>query len=68
VVPFNLPESCVAEWEITDVSGRVIQFIRREYPAGANIESFDMSRYSGMYCYRLKTPFGCLSKSMLIVR
>jgi hypothetical protein len=50
------------------VSGRVIQFIRREYPAGANIESFDMSRYSGMYCYRLKTPFGCLSKSMLIVR
>ena len=68
VIPFNLPEGCVAEWEITDVSGRVIQFIRREYPAGSNIESFDMSRYSGMYCYRLKTPFGCLSKSMLIVR
>jgi hypothetical protein len=68
VIPFNLPEDCVAEWEITDVSGRVIQFIRREYPAGPNSESFDMSQYSGMYYYRLKTPFGCLSKSMLIVR
>lgn len=68
VVPFNLPEACTAEWEITDVSGRVIQFIQREYPAGAHVESFDMSNYSGMYYYRLKTPFGCLSKSMLIVR
>ncbi|MFN5364352.1 MAG: T9SS type A sorting domain-containing protein [Bacteroidota bacterium] len=68
VVPFNLPAACLAEWEITDVSGRIVQFFRREYPAGANVESFDMSNYSGMYYYRLKTPFGCLSKSMLIVR
>jgi hypothetical protein len=68
VIPFSLPESCVAEWEITDVSGRVVILMRREYPAGPNSESFDMSRYSGMYYYRLKTPFGCLSRNMLIAR
>ena len=68
VIHFHLPESCLAEWEITDVSGRVVTLVIREYPAGANTESFDMSNYSGIYYYRLKTPFGCLSRNMLIVR
>jgi hypothetical protein len=40
-ITFSVPEACVAEWEISDVSGRVIQLLRRAYAEGENTESFD---------------------------
>jgi hypothetical protein len=58
----------VAEWEITDVSGRVIQLLRRAYAEGENTESFDLSGNSGVFYYRLKTPFGADVKKMMIVK
>jgi hypothetical protein len=67
-ITFSVPEACVAEWEITDVSGRVIQLLRRAYAQGENTERFDLSENSGVFYYRLKTPFGTDSRKMLIVR
>lgn len=67
-ISFSVPEACVAEWEISDVSGRVIQLLRRAYAGGENTESFDLSEQSGVFYYRLKTPFGTESRKMLIVR
>jgi len=67
-ITFSVPEACVAEWEISDVSGRVIQLLRRAYAEGENTESFDLGGNSGVFYYRLKTPFGTETRKMLIVR
>jgi hypothetical protein len=67
-ISFSVPEACVAEWEITDVSGRVIQLLRRAYAEGENTERFDLSDHSGVFYYRLKTPFGADVKKMMIVK
>ena len=67
-ISFSVPDACVAEWEITDVSGRVIQLLRRAYAGGEHTESFDMSGNSGVLYYRLKTPFGTAVKKMMIVK
>ena len=67
-ISFSVPDACVAEWEITDVSGRVIQLLRRAYAGGENTESFDLSDHSGVFYYRLKTPFGTAVKKMMIVK
>jgi hypothetical protein len=39
-LPFGLPEACVVEWEITDVSGRVIQLLRSAYRGGREYRKF----------------------------
>jgi hypothetical protein len=67
-ISFSVPGACVAEWEITDVSGRVIQLLRRTYAGGEHTESFDLSAHSGVFYYRLKTPFGTAVKKMMIVK
>lgn len=65
-VNFSLPESCISEWEITDMSGRVMLTFRREYPAGENREVFDLSGYSGICYCRLKTSTGMLTRKMIV--
>jgi hypothetical protein len=67
-VTFTLPEACSAEWQITDVNGRVVFMMQREYPAGENAETFDMSKYSGMFRYTLKTPFGVKTRNMTVIK
>ena len=67
-VTFTLPEACTADWQITDVNGRVIFSLQREYPAGENTEIFDMSRYNGLFRYTLKTPFGVKTRNMTVIR
>jgi hypothetical protein len=67
-VGFDLPEACTAEWQITDMSGRVVLSLKREYPAGNNIEIFDLNAYQGVYYYTLKTPFGSKTRKMVVVR
>jgi hypothetical protein len=57
----------VAEWQITDMSGRVVLSLKRTYPAGDNTETFDLNGYSGIYWYTLKTPFGVKTKKMAIL-
>lgn len=67
-VSFTLPEACSAEWQITDVNGRVVFMMEREYPAGENAETFDMSKYNGMFRYTLKTPFGVKTRNMTVIK
>lgn len=66
-IGFTLPEPCTAEWQITDMSGRVVHLLKREYSAGGNSEIFELKGYSGVYWYTVKTPFGVLTRKMIIV-
>ena len=66
-VTFTLPESCTAEWQIADMSGRVVLALKREYPAGENRESFELKGYNGVYWYTIKTPFGTKTRKMIII-
>ena len=68
VVSFCLPEAGEAEWTVADMNGRVVQSLRRIYPAGENTESFELGGYSGVYSYSLRTGSGVLTKRMVIVR
>ena len=42
--------------------------MEREYPAGENAETFDMSKYNGMFRYTLKTPFGVKTRNMTVIK
>ena len=66
-VGFSLPEGCIAEWLLSDMSGRVVLSLSREYPAGANQESFDLQGNTGVYYYQLKTPYGIKTRKLTIV-
>jgi hypothetical protein len=66
VIPFCLPEACVVEWDISDAGGRVIQQLKRSYPAGEQVETFWLNENSGVYFYRMKTPHGVITKKMVI--
>jgi hypothetical protein len=68
LVGFSLPEDCSVEWQVTDVNGRVVMLLKRQYPAGENTETFDMNGCSGVYCYTLVTPFGTLARRMVVLR
>ncbi len=68
VVSFCLPEAGEAEWTVADMNGRVVQSLRRIYPAGENTESFGLAGYAGVYSYSLRTGSGVLTKRMVIVR
>jgi hypothetical protein len=50
------------------MNGRVVQSLRRIYPAGENTESFELAGYTGVYSYSLRTGSGVLTKRMVIVR
>jgi hypothetical protein len=67
-IGFFLPEACTAEWEISNMVGQVTHFLRKEYPAGENFEFFDLDDYSGVYLYRLRSPFGIRARKMLVVK
>ncbi|MEY4202431.1 MAG: hypothetical protein RL013_132, partial [Bacteroidota bacterium] len=67
-IAFTLPEACSAEWQITDITGRVVFVLQREYPAGENTEQFDIAGYSGQFWYTLKTPFGVKTRNMTVIK
>jgi hypothetical protein len=67
-VRFTIPEACTATWQITDIKGRTILELKRNYPAGDNTEVFDLSGYQGVFWYTLRTPFGDKSRQMLIIK
>jgi surface protein len=66
-IGFTLPEGCIAEWTFSDMNGRVVLSLSREYPAGANQESFDLEGKTGIYFYQLKTPAGIKTGKLTIV-
>lgn len=64
-VSFFMPDAGSAEWKITDMSGRVVLLLQREYPSGENMEVFDLNGFSGIYYYCLKTSSGILTRKMI---
>jgi hypothetical protein len=67
-VRFTIPEACTATWQITDIKGRTILELKRNYPAGDNTEVFDLGGYQGVFWYTLRTPFGNKTRQMLIIK
>jgi hypothetical protein len=66
-VPFILPESCTVVWEISDPGGRIVQSLKRDYPAGENLEIFNLDNYSGVLFCRIITPFGEKTRKMTLL-
>ncbi|MEY4202981.1 MAG: hypothetical protein RL013_684, partial [Bacteroidota bacterium] len=66
-IDFILPAACAVEWEISDAGGHIVLTANREYPAGENIEIFDVSNRSGIYWYTLKSPFGVRTGKMVVI-
>ncbi|MFN5366443.1 MAG: hypothetical protein ACK5CH_13615, partial [Bacteroidota bacterium] len=66
-IDFILPAACAVEWEISDAGGHIVLTANREYPAGENVEIFDVSNRSGIYWYTLKSPFGVKTGKMMVI-
>jgi hypothetical protein len=50
------------------MNGRVVEELKRDYPAGDNSEVLDMNGYQGVYYYTLKTPFGTKTRKMIVLK
>ncbi len=69
-IPFSIPTPAALSLEVFDITGRLA---RREFAenftAGDHEIAFDGSSLpSGVYFYRLNTPFGCLTRKMTLVK
>ena len=67
-IGFVLPEACEAHLRIIDASGRLIAERNKQYPAGRHDESFDLPQVSGVLYYELATPYGILTKKMVVLK
>jgi len=69
-IGFILPDDCEAQIRVFDVSGRLVTEQKAWYPKGYNEMQFRLGDYAGdgMLYYELVTPFGILSKKMVLVR
>ncbi len=67
-IGFVLPENCEAQLRVFDVSGRILAERKAEYRAGKHEEAFNLSGASGVLWYELTTPFGVLSKKMVVAK
>jgi hypothetical protein len=61
-----LPEACEAQLRVFDMSGRLVAERAAQYPSGGQEEMFDLKGATGVLYYELTTPFGTLSKRMLL--
>jgi hypothetical protein len=67
-IAFTLPEACEAQLRIFDVAGRLLAERKGQYPAGRSEERFELPAAAGMLYYELSTPFGVLSRKMMVAR
>ena len=67
-IGFILPESCDAQLRILDAAGRELLRIDKTYPAGYQEESIRVEPASGILYYELTTPFGQLSRRMVVAQ
>ena len=65
-----LPEACDATLRVFDVNGRLIRERAASYAAGEHFATFDFGAggQSGVLQYELTTPWGVLTKKMVLVR
>lgn len=68
-IGFNLPKAGIANLKITDVSGRVLKAIEREFAAGYNEIQLSSSELpaTGVVYYTLKTAGETATKKMVII-
>lgn len=69
-ISFVLPTSGQVRLQVFDLSGRLIQtMVDKTLSAGEHSMLFDASSLSsGMYLYRLETPYGASSKTMTLIK
>lgn len=69
-IRFNLPSSQSATLTITDINGKVVKLVEREFPTGENkIEILNADfLVSGIYFYSLKTKDFFSTKKMLYIK
>ncbi len=67
-IEFVLPESCMAQLRIYDVSGRVVESRSNYFPAGKNREIFELTTAPGVLFYELTTAFGQVTRKMMRLR
>ena len=69
IIGFNLPQAGDASLKITDVSGKVLKNIEREFSAGYNEVQLNSSELpaSGVVYYTLKTAGETATKKMIVV-
>ncbi len=67
-IGFILPESCDAQLRVLDAAGRELLRIDKTYPAGYQEESIRVEPASGILYYELTTPFGQLSRRMVVAQ
>ena len=70
IIGFVLPEACDATLRVFDVNGRLIRERTANYAAGGHFATFDFGSdsQSGVLQYELTTPWGVLTKKMVLVR
>ena len=68
-IGFDLPENSAVQLQIFDVAGKQLQLIEGDYPKGYNAIELnnDDLKASGVLYYQLHTPFGSLTKKMMVV-
>ena len=67
-IAFVLPAASEAQLRVFDTSGRLLAERKGHYPAGRSEERFELPAASGILYYELTTPFGVLSRRMLVTR
>jgi hypothetical protein len=69
-IGFRLPQAGSATLVVTDISGRLIQKTEAEFPPGYNEISLDRQEFpaSGVFHYRLDTPYGSATKRMVLLK
>ncbi len=65
-ISFYLPRPTEAELIIRDALGREVWRKRRQYAAGEQLETVELSLSAGVYYYSLKTKKTRLTKSMIV--
>ena len=69
-IGFVLPETCEAQIRVFDISGRLVEEQSGTFTRGFNQLEFRLDGYAGegVLYYELITPYGKLSKKMVLVR
>jgi hypothetical protein len=69
VIGFDLPESGKAKLSITDVSGKVLQVVEREFEKGYNELVFNSNELPshGVLYYSLETKSGTATRKMVVI-
>jgi hypothetical protein len=67
-IGFVIPQESEAQLRVFDVSGRMLAEHTAQYPAGRHEEIFNLEGVSGVLYYELVTPFGVLSRKMVVAK